>query len=84
MIPHDSYSLVIGVVCGLTDGKLPTDGPLTDRGYRRRSDFLSVNCPLNEVASGAPVIKCPSPLNVLKDTFTIIAVIEHVQMNIST
>ena len=32
MIPHDSDPLFIGVVCGLTDGKLPTDGPLTDRG----------------------------------------------------
>jgi hypothetical protein len=35
---------------------------------------------------GGKVIKCPSPLNVLKDTavHTIIAVIEHVKMDIST
>jgi hypothetical protein len=38
------------------------------------------------LATGESVIKCPSPLNVLKDTYdvTIIAFIEHVQMNIST
>ena len=36
------------------------------------------------VAAGESVIKCPSPLNVLKDTYTIISVIEHVQTNIST
>ena len=41
-----------------------------------------------EVAVEESVITCPSPLNVLKDTYfresTIIAVIEHVQINIST
>ena len=34
------------------------------------------------MARGESVIKCPSPLSVLKDN-TMIAVIEHVQMNIS-
>jgi hypothetical protein len=36
------------------------------------------------LAVGASVIKCPSPLNVLKATYEHLAVIEYVQINIST
>jgi hypothetical protein len=36
------------------------------------------------LATGAAVIKCPSPLNVLNDTHTSIAAIQHAQMNTST
>ena len=38
---------------------------------------------LARLAAGAPVIKCPSPLNVAKDN-TITAVLKHVEIEIGT
>ena len=52
---------------------------------RRRTPASAVTSRLAAaLAAGESVIECPSPLNRLKDTYTAIAVIGHVHMNICT
>ena len=57
-----------------------------DAGPDRRQRLAGARGSHRVIAEAGSAIECPSPLNVPKETYscTIIVVIEHVQMNIST